>query len=313
MFPTAGLTAGAIGLGCMGMSWAYDVADRDDGRSIEVIRRALDLGVTLIDTADAYGPFTNEQLVGRALAGRRDEALLATKCGLVIADVATYEERRDGRPEHVRRALDSSLGRLQTDRIDLYQLHRVDENVPLEETWGAMAELVAAGKVRAIGLSEVSVAQLEIAQAIHPVASVQSELSLWTRGALDGVLPWCQVHGAAFIPFAPLGRGFLTGTITPGSIGGDDYRAINPRFTDDAIARNQAILDEVRAVAAAHGCTSAQVALAWLLAQSPGVIPIPGTKRIAYLEENAAAVAVHLGDADLARLDALPAPSGERY
>ena len=297
----------------MGMSWAYDLADRDDARSIGVVRRALDLGVTLIDTADVYGPFTNEELVGRALAGRRDEALLATKCGVVIADPTGYEERRDGRPEHVRRAVEASLARLATDRIDLYQLHRVDEQVPLEETWGAMAELVAAGKVRAIGLSEVSVAQLELAQAIHPVASVQSELSLWTRGALDDVLPWCEAHGAAFIPFAPLGRGFLTGAVAAGSIGGDDYRAINPRFSDEAIGRNQVIVDEVRAVAGALGCTPAQVALAWLLAQAPSVIPIPGTKRIAYLEENAGAVGVQLGAADLARLDALPAPSGERY
>ncbi len=312
-FPSAGLTAGAIGLGCMGMSWAYDAADRDEARSIAVIQRALGLGVTLIDTADVYGPFTNERLVGRALDGRRDEAVLATKCGLVIGDVAAYEELRDGSPEHVRRAVDASLLRLRTDRIDLYQLHRVDQDVPLAETWGAMAELVEAGKVLAIGLSEVSVEQLELAHAIHPVASVQSELSLWTRGALADVLPWCEAQGAAFIPFAPLGRGFLTGTVTPGSVGADDYRAINPRFTDEAIAQNQTIVDEVRAVASTLGCTPAQVALAWLLAQGPSVIPIPGTKRIAYLEENAAAAGVVLGEGELARLDALPAPAGERY
>jgi aryl-alcohol dehydrogenase-like predicted oxidoreductase len=297
----------------MGMSWAYDVADRDDDRSIAVIRRALELGVTLIDTADVYGPFTNERLVGRALAGVRDDAVLATKCGIVIGDAAAYEELRDGRPEHVRSALDASLQRLGTDRVDLYQLHRVDAAVPLAETWGAMAELVEAGKVRAIGLSEVSVEQLELAHAIHPVASVQSELSLWTRGALADVLPWCEAHGAAFIPFAPLGRGFLTGAVAAGSIRADDYRAINPRFTDDAIARNQAIVDAVRAVAGERGATPAQVALAWLLAQGPSVIPIPGTKRLAYLEENAAAAGLELAGDELARLDALPAAAGERY
>ncbi len=311
--PAAGLSAGAIGLGCMGMSWAYGMADRDDERSIAVIRRALQLGVTLIDTADAYGPFTNEELVGHALAGRRDEAVLATKCGIVVDDAASYTIHRNGRPEYVRAAVDASLRRLQTDRIDLYQLHRVDENVPLEDTWGAMSELVAAGKVLAIGLSEVSVDELERAQAIHPVASVQSELSLWTRDALQAVLPWCAEHGAAFIPFAPLARGFFTGRLAHGSFEADDFRAHNPRFTDEAMAQNEPLVDTVKDIAARVGCTPGQLALAWTLHQGDSVIPIPGTKRIAYLEENATAAEVELTQADLDELDALPAPVGSRY
>jgi len=312
-FPAAGLEVGAVGLGCMGMSWAYGAAERDDGRSIQVIRRALDLGVTLIDTADAYGPFTNEELVGRALEGRREEAVLATKCGLVVDDPATYAMHRNGRPEHVHAAVNASLRRLRTDWIDLYQLHRVDEDVPIEETWGAMSELVGAGKARAIGLSEVTVEHLERAQAVHPVASVQSELSLWTRDALPEVLPWCEAHGTAFIPFAPLGRGFLTGAVTPGSFGADDFRARNPRFTDEALDRNQSIVDAVAAVAARAGCTPAQAAIAWTLAQGPHVVPIPGTKRLTYLDENAAAAAVELSAAELEELGALAAPAQPRY
>jgi aryl-alcohol dehydrogenase-like predicted oxidoreductase len=311
--PAAGLEVGAVGLGCMSMSWAYGASERDDERSLSVIRRALDLGVTLLDTADAYGPFTNEQLVGRALEGRRDEAVLATKCGFVVDDPAGYVMHRDGRPEHVRAACDGSLGRLRTDWIDLYQLHRVDEDVPIEETWGAMSELVAAGKVRAIGLSEVTVEELERAQAIHPVASVQSELSLWTRDALPAVLPWCEAHGAAFIPFAPLGRGFLTGAVTPGSFGADDFRARNPRFTVEALEQNRAIVDAVADAAAQAGCTRAQVAIAWTLAQGRQVIPIPGTKRLTYLEENTAAATIELSPAVLEQLNALPAPDQPRY
>ena len=203
---------GAIGLGCMGMSWAYNPEDRDDERSISVIRHALDIGVTLIDTADAYGPYTNEQLVGRALEGRRADMVLATKCGLEVRSVEPMEISRNGRPEHVRAAIDASLERLGTDHVDLYQLHRTDPEVPVAETWGAMAEVVAAGKARAIGMSEANVEELEAAQAVHPVASLQSEFSLWERGPVDnGMLAWCRDHGAAFIPFAPLGRGFLTG------------------------------------------------------------------------------------------------------
>jgi aryl-alcohol dehydrogenase-like predicted oxidoreductase len=311
--PAAGLEVGAVGLGCMSMSWAYGASERYDARSIDVIRRALDLGVTLLDTADMYGPFTNELLVGRALEGRREAAVLATKCGFVVDDAATYSVSRNGRPEHVRAAVDASLRRLRTDWIDLYQLHRVDEDVPIEETWGAMSELVDAGKVRAIGLSEVTVAELDRAQAVHPVATVQSELSLWTRDVLAEVLPWCAAHGVGFIPFAPLGRGFLTGTVTPDSFGADDWRARNPRFAVEALEQNRAITDAVAAVAGRVGCTPAQLAIAWTLAQGPHVVPIPGTKRLAYVEENAAAAEVELSRSELDELDALPAPAQPRY
>jgi aryl-alcohol dehydrogenase-like predicted oxidoreductase len=302
---------GAVGLGCMGMSWGYSPQERDDDASIEVIRRALDLCVTLIDTADVYGPFHNEELVGRAIAGRRDEVTLATKCGLVNVD---GEMTRDGRPEHVLEACDASLQRLGVEVIDLYQLHRVDEKVPLADTWGAMASLVDAGKVRAIGMSEVDVAQIEEAHAIHPVTSVQSELSLWTRGPLADVVPWCAAHEAGFLPFAPLGRGFLTGTLpTTGDFDETDFRARNPRFTGDALAANQEIVDAVRRVADRLGGTPAQVAIAWLLAQGEHIVPIPGTKKLRYLEENGAAADLRLGPDDLAELDSLPAPVGARY
>jgi aryl-alcohol dehydrogenase-like predicted oxidoreductase len=304
-------TVGAVGLGCMGMSTAYGPEERDDEASVAVIHRAIDLGVTLIDTADAYGPFTNEELVGRALAGRRDAVTLATKCGLVW----TGEKMdRDGRPEHVREACDASLRRLGTDVIDLYQLHRVDEKVPLADTWGAMAELVTAGKARAIGMSEADVGQLTEAHAVHPVASVQSELSLWTRDPLDSVVPWCAANGAGFLPFAPLGRGFLTGTL-PASGGFDerDMRSRLPRFTPEALAANQRIVEVVRTVAERHGAAPAQVAIAWTLAQGEHVVPIPGTKKLRYLEENAAAANLRLTADDLAELAAVPAPVGTRY
>ena len=278
-----------------------------------VIQRAIGLGVTLIDTADVYGPFTNEELVGRALRGRRSEVTLATKCGLVVDDVANLSMHRDGRPEHVRSAIDASLRRLGTDVVDLYQLHRVDDDVPLEETWGAMAGLVAAGKVRAIGLSEVTVEQAELAHTTHPVASIQSELSLWTRDALRDVVPWCSENGVAFIPFAPLGRGFLTGEVTASSFGSDDFRARNPRFTSEAMSANIPLVDRVRTVAARHDATPAQVAIAWTLTQGDHVIPIPGTKKLSRLEENTAAADLPLSASDLADLNALPAAAGARY
>jgi aryl-alcohol dehydrogenase-like predicted oxidoreductase len=309
----AGRDAGPVGLGCMGMSWAYGAEGRDETESIAVIRCALEIGVTLIDTADMYGPYTNEELVGRALEGRRDDAVLATKCGLVVEDAAEYVLAKDGRPEHVRAAIDASLRRLRTDRVDLYQLHRVDPDVPLEETWGAMAEVVAQGKATAIGMSEVGVAELERAHAIHPVASVQSELSLWTRDALAEVVPWCAAHGAAFLPFAPLGRGFLTGALTPRAFPPGDFRKNNPRFQPEAMTANGALVERVRAVAERHAATPAQVALAWVLAQGEHVVPIPGTKRRERLEENAAAADLILTAADLRELDALPAPVGARY
>jgi aryl-alcohol dehydrogenase-like predicted oxidoreductase len=320
---STGPGVGVIGLGCMGMTFSYDMeTPRDDTTSIAVIHRALDLGMTLVDTADAYGPYTNEELVGRALAGgHRDRAVLATKVGLLTDSVEDVKPGsnapgtgRDGRPEHVRASIDGSLRRLGTDHVDLYQLHRVDPRVPLEETWGAMAETVAAGKVRHIGLSEVTVAEIRRAQAVHPVTSVQSELSLWTRDALAEVLPYCQERGIAFLPFAPLGRGFLTGRFASAAdLPRDDFRRGLPRFQRDALHANQAIAGQVRQIAGRAGATPAQVALAWVLAQGRHVVPIPGTKTPRYLEDNAAAADCELSAADLAGLDALPAPQGARY
>lgn len=310
---SGGFEVGAVGLGCMGMSWAYGAAERDDAESVDVIRRAIDLGVTLIDTADVYGPFTNEELVGRALEGRRDEVVLATKCGLVH-DPGSGQMFRNGKPEHVRSACDASLRRLRTDRIDLYQLHRVDPEVPIEETWGAMAGLVAGGKVRAIGLSEVTVDEARRAQAVFPVSTVQSELSLWTRDRLGDVLPWCLEHGVGFLAYSPLGRGFLTGRFGPDATFDEgDFRAHNPRFTTEAVQANQAIVDAVRSVAERSGRTPAQVAIAWVLAQGPQVVPIPGTKRLRYLEENVVAADLELSRDDLAGFERMPAPVGSRY
>lgn len=301
-----------IGLGCMPMSFGY-VDTASDDTPDAVIGRALDLGVTMFDTADVYGPFTNEDLVGRALEGRRDEATIATKVGLVVGPSGGYPLSRDARPERIVEQVHGSLQRLRIDTIDLYYLHRVDEVVPLEESWGAMSSLVDAGHVRALGLSEVGIDELDRAHAIYPVAAVQSELSLWTRDALDEVVPWCAEHGAAFVPFSPLGRGFLTGTITEARFEVGDFRSSNPRFTDEAIAANQRIVTVVREVAERHGATPAQVALAWTLAQGDHVLPIPGTKRIRYLEENVTAAAITLSDEDLAALDAVPTPSAPRY
>ncbi|MET0684572.1 MAG: aldo/keto reductase [Solirubrobacteraceae bacterium] len=309
----SGLEAGAVGLGCMGMTWAYNAHERDDARSVEVIHRALDLGMDLIDTADMYGPFTNEEVVGHALAGRRDQAVLATKVGLVVEDRATFKLVRDGSPEHVREGIDASLGRLGVDHVDIWQLHRVDEKVPVEENWGAMAEAVAAGKTRAIGMSEATVDELERAHATHPVASVQSEFSLWTRDRLDDVLPWCRKHDVALIPYAPLGRGYLTGTVTADSFDDRDFRARNPRFTREALTANLAIVDRVKAVAERLGATAAQVALAWVLAQDELILPIPGTTKVARVEENAGAGLLALTPEDLAELDDAPAAVGARY
>ena len=309
----SGFEVGAIGLGCMGMSWGYGAAERDEERSISVIRRALEIGVTLIDTSDMYGPFTNEELVGKALEGVRDEAVVATKGGLVVDDPETGELHRNGNPHHMREALDASLLRLGVDHVDLYQLHRVDPHYEIVETWGAMAEGVALGKARALGLSEPTLDELQRAHAVHPVTSVQSELSLWTREQLDEILPWCEEHGVAFIPFSPLGRGFLTGRLDAGGFDADDMRSRFPRFQEEAMARNQAIIDGVARIAAAHDATPGQVALAWVLAQGEMVVPIPGTRRIEYLEENAAAATLELGAHELERLDELPPAEGERY
>ena len=321
---STGPEVGVIGLGCMGMTASYDLeTPRDDATSIAVIHHALDLGMTLIDTADAYGPYTNEALVGRALSGgHRERAVLATKVGLTqdtpasaaTTGTASPGMGRNGRPDHVRWSIDESLRRLGTDHVDLYQLHRVDPAVPLEETWGAMAETVSAGKARLIGLSEVSVAEIRLAQSVHPVASLQSELSLWTRDVLSEVLPYCEEQGIALIPFSPLGRGFLAGRFSSfDDLPEDDFRRHLPRFQQDALRANLAIVAQVRAVAERAGATPAQVALAWVLARGRFVVPIPGTKTPKYLVENAGAADVELDAADLEQLDALPAPEGTRY
>ena len=301
-----------IGLGCMPMSFGYvDAAAEDD--PVDVIHRAIDLGVPMLDTADVYGPFSNEELVGAAIHDRRDRVEVATKVGLLVGPNGGYPLDRDASPQHVRSAIDASLGRLRTDVVDLYYLHRIDPAVPIEETWGAMAELVDAGKVRALGLSEVTVAEAERAHAIHPVAAIQSEMSLWTRDPLADIVPWCAEHGARFVPFSPLGRGFLTGAISAASFDESDFRSNNPRFTAEAVDANQAIVARVREVAERVGATPAQVALAWTLAQGEHVLPIPGTKRRRYLEENLGAGDLVLSAEDLADLDALPVAEGARY
>lgn len=311
------LEVSALGLGCMGMSWVYDESERDDAESVAVIQRALELGVTLIDTADLYGPFKNEELISRALAGRRDEIVLATKCGLV-PDMDLYPRQvkvyPNGRPEHIRASCEGSLRRLGTEVIDLYQLHRVDPQVPVEESWGAMAELVAQGKVRHIGLSEATTDHLERASAVHPVATLQSELSLWSRDSLDTVLPWCERNGVGFLPFSPLGRGFLTGTLRQADqLKPTDFRAQQPRFAPGAFDQNLRILDGIERVALRHGTSLAQVALAWVLAQSPQAVPIPGSARLAHIEDNVQAVDLKLTQEDLADLDDLPQPVGTRF
>ncbi|MEU1272541.1 aldo/keto reductase [Streptomyces sp. NPDC005799] len=312
-----GLAVHPVGLGCMGMSWGYAESRRDDAVSVAVIRRALDAGPVLLDTADAYGAGHNETLVGRALAGRRGDAVVATKTGIVVDDLATRTLSRDGSPEHIRRSADASLERLGVDVIDLYYLHRVDPAVPLEESWGALAELVRAGKVRHLGLSEVTREQAEAAHRVHPVAAVQSELSLWTREPLDpgtGMSGWCAEHGTAFVPFAPLGRGFLTGRYTrPGDFESGDFRATNPRFTGTAFTSNLRITQTVEKVAARHGATAAQVAIAWTLAQGEHVIPIPGTKQSRYLADNLGAAELRLTAEDMRELNAAPAATGSRY
>jgi aryl-alcohol dehydrogenase-like predicted oxidoreductase len=304
----SGLQVAEIGLGCMAMSAVYEPGTKSDDDSIEVIRRAIDLGVTLFDTSDVYGPYTNEQLLGRAIAGRRDEVVVATKAGCVFRP-NTYVPAPDCRPERLKVCCDESLARLGVDVIDLWQLHRPDPAVPIEESVGAMGDMVAAGKVRAVGVSEVTVAQLDAAHRTHPLAGVQYELSLWSRAALDEILPWCRTNRVALIPYSPLGRGFLSGAIKPDrTFAPDDARAGNPRFTPEAMLANQAILDGVRTVADRLGATVAQVALAWVLAQGDNVVPIPGPDRIGQLEEDLGASKVVLDDRALAALDALPPP-----
>lgn len=300
---TSGLSVGAIGLGCMSFSAIY--GGFDDTDPDEVIGRALDLGVTLLDTADIYGPFVSEEVVGRAIARRRDEVVVATKFGLTFRTVDGQLVRGvNGKPDYVRKSIDGSLSRLSIDHVDLYYLHRPDPDTPIEETVGAMAELVEAGKVRHLGLSEASVDTLQRAAAVHPIAALQSEYSLWSRDIEDEIIPTCRELGIGLVPYSPLGRGYLTGTITStDDLAETDLRRNNPRFTDEALAANQAVVGTVRSVAEAHGCTPGQVALAWVLSRGDDIVPIPGTKRVRYLEENVAAADVTLTPEDLAVLD----------
>ncbi|MBY8343197.1 aldo/keto reductase [Streptomyces spinosirectus] len=319
------LEVGAVGLGCMPMSWAYSGSRQRGDESVRAVHGALDAGSTLLDTADMYGPFTNELLVGRVLKERRADAFVSTKVGLLVGEQHIVA---NGRPGYVKRACDASLRRLQTDVIDLYQLHREDPEVPVEETWGAMAELVQAGKVRALGLCAVgarggrrsggglhdaTIGLLKRVQQVFPVSAVEAELSVWSPEALESLLPWCEARGIGFLAAMPLGNGFLTGTLTPGEgFEPDDLRARHPRFTAEMMAANQPIVVGLRRLAARHGAevTPAQVALAWILAQGRHVIPVPGTKHERWATQNAAAAALRLTPADLAEVAGLPGARG---
>ncbi|WP_279481891.1 aldo/keto reductase [Aureimonas sp. SK2] len=308
------LTVSALGLGCMGMSEFY--GEGDEGESLSVIHRALDLGITFLDTADMYGVGRNEELVGRALKGRRDRVVLATKFGNVRG--ANGERLGiNGRPDYLRRACDESLKRLGTDHIDLYYQHRVDPNVPIEDTVGEMGRLVEEGKVRFLGLSEAAPDTIRRAHATHPIAALQTEYSLWSRDPEDEILPLLRELGIGFVPYSPLGRGFLTGRFEkPEDLPDDDFRKSSPRFSAENFARNLKLVDTVKAIAKRKNATPSQLALAWVLAQGPDIVPIPGTKRLRYLEENAEAVHVELTADDLAEIDqAFPAgaAAGERY
>ncbi|HET6358947.1 aldo/keto reductase [Streptomyces sp.] len=321
----AALEVGAIGLGCMPMSWAYTGSQQRGDRSLRTVHAALDAGSSLLDTADMYGPFTNELLIGRVLKERRRDAFVSTKVGLLVGDQHVVA---NGRPGYVRRACDASLRRLRTDVIDLYQLHRADPEIPVEETWGAMSELVSAGKVRALGLSAVgaraarrgradlydgTIRQLEQVQQVFPVSAVQAELSVWSPEALERLLPWCEARGVGFLAAMPLGNGFLTGTLTPGQgFEPDDVRARHPRFTAEMMAANQPVVAGLRRIAERHGAgtTPARVALAWVLAQGRHVVAVPGAKREEWAVENAGAAGLELTGRDVAEMAGLPRARG---